>query len=77
MGTHVVSVRPNSPASTAGLKTGDVILEFNGTLIEDDSHLINVVGITPVGREVEMVVIRDRRQQTLRVKVEALPPSES
>ena len=37
---------------------GDVILEYDGTRIEDDNHLINQVGLTPIGKEVSITLLR-------------------
>ncbi len=61
MGARVTDITPNSPATTAGLQRGDVILEFNGKLVEDDNHLVNLVNLTEIGKEVSLLVWRQRR----------------
>ena len=53
----------------AKIQVGDVILEFDGTRIEDDNHLINLVSLTPVNKEVEVRLLRGGRPVTLRVRV--------
>jgi len=58
-GTRVSRVEPKSPAEEADLRVNDVILEFNGVRIEQDMHLISLVKLTEVGRQVELVVLRD------------------
>jgi serine protease Do len=59
VGTRVSRVEPKSPAEQADLRVNDVILEFNGVRIEQDMHLISLVKLTEVGRQVELVVLRD------------------
>jgi serine protease Do len=67
IGARVTQVTPDSPAMTAGLQVGDVILQFNNTPIEDDSHLVNMVNLTEIGKEVNLTVYRTRK--TFQVKV--------
>jgi serine protease Do len=69
IGAHVTSVMPRSPAVAADLQAGDVILEFNHTTVEDDSHLVNLVSMTPVGKTVPLLVFRDRKAITVMVEV--------
>jgi serine protease Do len=66
-GTRISDVTAQSPAQQAGLQVGDVILQLNGIPIENDDHLINLVGLTEVGKEIELLVLRSR--ETFRVKV--------
>lgn len=68
MGALVTGTTPGSPAEKADLRPGDVILEFNHMAVEDDSHLVNLVSMTPVGRPVPITVFRDR--QMLRMMIE-------
>ena len=68
-GAHVTAITPDSPASSADVKVGDVILEFNGIRIIDDNHLVNLVGLTPVGKQVEVILYRDRKPRTIKVAV--------
>ncbi|HEY7139435.1 MAG TPA: DegQ family serine endoprotease [Methylomirabilota bacterium] len=68
-GALVSSVTEGSPAAKAGLKPGDVILEFNGQRVARADRLPNAVATTPVGREVPMAVMRDGKPMTLTVKV--------
>lgn len=69
-GARVVQITPNSPAAAARLQIDDVILKFDSTSIEDDNHLINLVSLTPVGKEVPLVILRASEFQTIRVRVD-------
>ena len=68
-GAMIQEVYPDTPAAAAGLKPRDVVLEFDGTTVEDDSHLINLVSLTPVGKEVSLVVWRDKGRQILKTRL--------
>jgi serine protease Do len=57
-GARVSQVSPGSPAAAAGLQIDDVVLRFNGTPIENDRHLVSLVKLSDVGRQVELVVMR-------------------
>ena len=58
---------PEGPAAEAGMESGDVILTFDGTPIEDTRQLVGVVGNTAVGKTVPVVVLRGGAEQTLQV----------
>ena len=66
-GALVGLVHESGPAEKAGMRTDDVVLSFNQRVIDDENHLINVVGMTPIGETVEVIVWRDRGRRTLRV----------
>jgi serine protease Do len=70
-GAIVESVNPNSPASTAGLRAQDVVVEFDGEHVRSARHLTRLVAETPAGREVGMVVMRDGKKTDLHIKPEA------
>src|ERR1700737_2160957 len=70
-GARVESVSPNSPASTAGIRAKDVIVEFDGEHVRSARHLTRLVSETPAGREVSVMVMRDGRKTELHVKPEA------
>jgi len=72
-GALVRSVEPNSPAAKAGLKEGDVILQYNKQDVVGVQQLMRLVRETPAGRSVELKVRRDNRDQTLNVTTEKLP----
>ena len=57
-GTRVSAVHPNTPAEKADLRPDDVILVYNNVRIEGDSHLISLVKLTEVGKQVNLVVFR-------------------
>jgi serine protease Do len=61
MGARVTDITPNSPATAAGLQRGDVIVQFNGKQVEDDNHLVNLVNLTEIGKEVSLLVWRQRQ----------------
>lgn len=66
-GARILEVYPNTPAARANLKYNDVILEFNGTEVLDESHLINKVSLSDTGNMAEVVVWRDGRKVTIQV----------
>ena len=66
-GALVKVVKPNSPAETAGLRYGDIILEFDGVAVENDEHLVQMVGLTVSGKSVELEVLRERTRVRLKV----------
>jgi serine protease Do len=68
MGARVVAVSKGSPAEAAHLLPGDVILEIDGARVEDDMHLINLVGLIEAGKRVTLAVFRDGK--TLAISVE-------
>jgi len=68
-GARVSGITRNSPAEQARILVGDVILEFDGARIEDDMHLINLVSLTPVQKEVDVRLLRDGRPLSVRVRV--------
>jgi serine protease Do len=70
-GSEVTSVTDDSPAAKAGVKQGDVILEFNGQPIEGGEQLSRMVRETPIGRQVRLGVWRNGSVQTLNATVEA------
>ncbi|SIO03515.1 serine protease Do [Vannielia litorea] len=58
---------PEGPAMDAGMKSGDVIISFDGQEVEDVRGLVRRVGNTEVGKTVRMVVFRDGKTETLKV----------
>jgi len=75
-GALVSSVSGGSPAERAGLKSGDIITEYDGRKVERASDLPRAVAGTPVGREVRLSVIRDGKPVTLSARIEALDAKE-
>jgi serine protease Do/serine protease DegQ len=65
-GAVVQKVEPGSTAEQAGLRSGDVVVATNGRPVRSAGELRNRIGLTPVGEEVDMTVLRDGR--TLRVR---------
>lgn len=72
-GALVAKVMPDSPAQEAGLQVGDVVLAFNGKEIDRSSSLPPVVGSTPVGKRVPVKIMRNKRTQTLWIRLGELP----
>jgi len=66
-----------SPAAIAGLKLNDIVLEFRGERIKDDSDLIRQVAAVPVGTSVPIKIFRDGKEMTLTVAITQRPNSGS
>ena len=72
-GALVKNVRPGSPAEVARLRRGDIIVEFAGTPVESDDHLVARVGLTAIGESVPMIIVRDGKRYRTEVVLTSLP----
>jgi serine protease Do len=72
-GALVGGVQPGTPAASAGLRAGDVIVEFNGRTVSDSRHLSLVVSETAPGTRTSVKVIRDGRPKTFDITLDSLP----
>jgi len=72
-GALVAQVEAGAPAAQAGIKVGDIITRFDGERITMSGDLPHVVGQTRPGSEVSVDLMREGKQQTVRVTVGALP----
>ncbi|HMG87998.1 MAG TPA: trypsin-like peptidase domain-containing protein [Terracidiphilus sp.] len=68
-GAIVSQVTPDSPASRAGLKSGDVLRELNGSKIRNGGQLQVVVSQTAPGTDIKLGILRDGKPETLSLKV--------
>ncbi len=68
-GVLINSVTSGGPADKAGLKSGDVILKLNGKDENDTNELRNTVASLPPGTDVTLTILRDGKQQDVRVKL--------
>ena len=76
-GVLITKVMPGSPAEKGGLKSGDIIVEFNGQPVKNVADLqLKVINTRP-GERVEITVIRDGERKTLRVKIGQMPGTEN
>ncbi len=68
-GVYVNDVLDDSPADSAGVKEGDVIVEFNGKTIDDAGDLLRAVHTSKPGVKTTIVVIRDNDKKSLAISV--------
>ncbi len=72
-GALVAQVIAESPAQKSGIEVGDIIIEFNGEPITHSADLPPLVGLTPVGKTATVKLLREGKQLSLEVRIEALP----
>jgi serine protease Do len=75
-GALVASVGENSPADKAGVKAGDIILEFDGKKIDTMRKLPKVVANTKVGKSVQLKIWRNKKSITKKLTLGRLESSE-
>jgi len=75
-GALVANVSKDGPAEKAGIKVGDVIVEFDGKEVKDSGDLPIIVARTPVDKKVRMKVLRDKKEVILNVAVGELKEEE-
>lgn len=68
-GAVVTKVDYDSPAATAGLKAGDVIVAANGRGVRNFADLRNQIGLVRAGEKVDLTIVRDGRNKQLTVQV--------
>jgi serine protease Do len=76
MGALVASVAPNSPSEKGGVKAGDIILEFNGEIIEQMKELPLIVARTEVGKKVKVKIWRNKKEIIKTITLGRLETSE-
>jgi serine protease Do len=76
IGALVGQVIADSPAEKAGLKAGDVIIEYNGKEVSQMSMLPAMVASTSVGEKAKLVMIRDGKKQNITVEIGKLEDEE-
>ncbi|KAB2865167.1 MAG: Do family serine endopeptidase, partial [Bauldia sp.] len=75
-GALVAGVTDNGPAAEAGIEPGDVILEFDGRKVAAMHELPRMVADEPIGKEVEVVVLRKGKQERIKVILGRLDEAE-
>lgn len=68
-GALVADVTKDGPAEKAGIKSGDVIVKFDGKDVNDEHELPQVVATVKPGRKVEVKVIREGKEKTISVTI--------
>ena len=75
-GALVASVAQNSPSDKAGVKSGDIILEFNGERIQEMKQLPIIVARTEVGKKVKVIIWRNKKELVKVITLGRLETSE-
>jgi serine protease Do len=75
-GALVAGIDDKGPAKPAGIQPGDVIIRFDGHDIKEMRDLPRVVADTPVGKDVEVVVVRKGKEENKTVKLGRLEDSD-
>ncbi len=75
-GALVVSVAPDSPSEKAGIKSGDIIIEFDGKNINEMKELPLIVAQTEVGKTVELKIWRNKTELIKKITLGRLETSE-
>jgi serine protease Do len=75
-GALISDVMPDSPADKAGLKGGDVVMEFNGKIVPSSNRLQYEVAATAPGASVPVKILRNGKEQTIQLTVRELSGSE-
>lgn len=68
-GALISAVTPGSPADLAGLRENDLVVEFNGRKVLNDSHLVTLVSVARIGEKVPLKAMRKTEAVTLTVEI--------
>jgi len=72
-GVIVAKVMNDSPAEKGGLKDGDIIIKFDGNAVDDMEKFRYRVATTEPKKRVKVVIIRDKKERTLTIKIGEMP----
>jgi serine protease Do len=70
-GVEITSVIHDSPAEKAGLKSGDVVVSYNGRKVEGREQFQAMVRMTLIGREVKLDIMRNGMAQAVAVRIDS------
>src|SRR4051812_31963191 len=68
-GAQIAEVEPNSPAATAGLRKGDVVVALNGRPVRGSAELRARLGVVPAGDTVELKVQRGKETELVKARI--------
>jgi Do/DeqQ family serine protease len=72
-GALVASVVPDSPAARAGIKTGDVIVSIDGTVVDDPNSFDYRFATKPLGGNAQIVLLRQGRETSVAISLQSAP----
>lgn len=72
-GVLVASVLKDGPADKAGIKPGDILIAVGDKAVDNSSEILNLVADLPPGDNVNLTILRDKKEKTIRVKVGKRP----
>ncbi|MCA9040755.1 MAG: PDZ domain-containing protein, partial [Planctomycetaceae bacterium] len=72
-GVAIINIQPESPAEKSGLKTGDLILEFNGQKVDSPRKLQGIVEVLQPEKAYPMTVLRSGKKETIDVTLGEMP----
>ncbi|HEY5217190.1 MAG TPA: Do family serine endopeptidase [Pseudolabrys sp.] len=75
-GALIAGIDDKGPAKPAGIEPGDVVVKFDGKDIKEMRDLPKIVAETPVGKDVEVTIIRKGKEETKTVKLGRLDDGE-
>jgi serine protease Do len=76
-GAFVREVVNDGPADKAGVEAGDIILEVSGKKLRNSTELSSVIGASEPGKAVDLKILRDGKEKTIKVKLEEFPEEET
>lgn len=74
-GLYVIRIEKNGPAHKAHMQPGDILVKVNGQEVNSVADLRSLLDKTPVGQNVELIIVRDGEQITLHTVVEEMKQS--
>jgi serine protease Do len=75
-GALVSQILPDSPAAEAGIEVGDIIIRYGDELVEESSELPRMIGVTAVGKTVDLLVVRKGEPLQLKATIARLEVEE-
>jgi serine protease Do len=76
-GVLINSVFEGDPAERAGLRVGDIILKIGGVAVNSPTRMIRIVGVISPGQTIQLEILRDGKPQTIPVKLDNYPKTNS